>query len=212
MATQKNNIHNWSDRHYSARDQARVLSFLSDRVDYYEAIQFTVPFDRLFTECATECQVSKSTARCWWLHYEQYGELPIETTNYMKRMQKKHRWLPKTAKISPADLETLRAIIMRRPDLFLDEIAIVFGIQVGKFYPHSTLWSYITNYLGFSLQTLTEYAAQQCEETRSEFKHILQMHIHENPELLIMVDETHWDCNTARRRRGYGARNSGGVK
>ena len=130
----------------------------------------------------------------------------------MKKMQKRHKWLPKTAKISPTDLKILRTIIMKRPDLFLDEIAIVFGMQVGKYYPHCTLWSYITNYLGFSLQTLTEYAAQQCEETRSEFKHILQMHIHENPELLIMVDETHWDCNTARRRRGYGARNSGGVK
>lgn len=126
-------------------------------------------------------------------------------------MSKKHNWLPKTTKISQADLQKLKDILIQRPDLFLDEIAVVFGMHTGKYYPHSTLWTYITNYLGFSHQTLTEYAVQQCEETRSEFKHVLQMQINDKPELLVMIDKTHWDRNTARRRRGYGARNNGGL-
>ena len=82
----------------------------------------------------------------------------------------------------------------------------------AKYFPHCTVWKHIATYLGFSLQSLTEHAAQQCEMTRNHFKYVLEITIHNNPELLVMVDETHRDRNAARRRRGYGKRNSGGLK
>ena len=130
----------------------------------------------------------------------------------MKQVAKKHNWLPSTAKINQQELDQLRTIVTNRPDLFLDEIAVVFGIQTGKFLPHNTLWRYITKHLGFSLQTLTKFAAQQCEATRLQFKNVLELTICDRPDLLVMVDETHQDRNAARRRRGYGKRNGGGIK
>ena len=36
--------------------------------------------------------------------------------------------------------------------------------------------------------------------------------LQDKPEMLVMVNETHKDKNVARRRRGYGKRNSGGLK
>ena len=65
----------------------------------------------------------------WWLHYKQYGELPIEMAVYMRKMQKKYNWLPQSVKINKAELEQLKQILIEQPNLFLDEIAIVFGIQ-----------------------------------------------------------------------------------
>ena len=127
-------------------------------------------------------------------------------------MAKKYNWLPKSAKINEAELEQLRTILIQRPDLFLDEIALIFGIQTGKYFPHCTIWKYITTYLGFSLQSLTEYAAQQCEMTRNHFKYVLEITLHDNPELLVMVDKIHRNRNAARRRRGYGKRNGGDLK
>ena len=198
--------------HYGPRDQARVLSHLIDRVEYYNSINFPVPFDTLFTECANECDVSKATARRYWLHFELYGELTHETATFMKKMRRKYGWLPESAKINTAELAILKQIVDNRPDLFLDEIAVVFGVQTGKFFHHTTLWRYITNHLNYSLQSLTERAAQQCEATRAEFKYTLDLVLHEKPELLVLVDETHRDRNASRRRRGYGRKNNGGLK
>ena len=70
----------------------------------------------------------------------------------------------------------------------------------------------MTNNLHYSLQSLTECAAQQCEQTRDEFKLALELTLFERPDLLVLVDETHRDRNASRRRRGYGRRNGGGLK
>ena len=205
-------VNNWSRKHTSGRQQAQVLCYLLERVEYFESINFEVAMDRLFDECVSECKVSKSTARRFWIHFEKYGEIPIETEKYMSRLKTKFNWLPKSARITADELSQLKAIVDRRPDLFLDEISVVFGIQTGKFLHHVTLWRYISNNLGYSLQSLTECASQQCEQTRDEYKYVLDLVLHEDPERLIMVDETHRDRNASRRRRGYGKRNAGGLR
>ena len=69
----------------------------------------------------------------------------------MKKMRRKYGWLPELAKINTAELAILKQIVDNRPDLFLDEIAVVFGLQTGKFFHHTTLWRYITNHLNYSL-------------------------------------------------------------
>ena len=75
-AQAKGVINNWAKRHTSARQQAQAISFLFDRIEYYEKINFHVPFNRIFEECSTNCNISKATARRFWLHFEKYGELP----------------------------------------------------------------------------------------------------------------------------------------
>ena len=146
------------------------------------------------------------------MNYELYGELPYETQAHIKRVRKKYRWLPAGAKINEIELQQLKNIIDNRPDLYLDEIALVFGVTTGKYVHHSTLWRYITEHLNYSLQCLTERALQQSEIARDDFKRHLRRTLQDKPEMLIMVDETHKDRSASRRRRGYGKRNSGGLK
>ena len=98
-------INNWSRRHTSARQQAQAISFLFNRIEYYESINFHVPFDRIFGECASNCNISKATARRFWFHFEKYGELPDETEEYLQRVKAKYKWLPKSAKISQVELD-----------------------------------------------------------------------------------------------------------
>ena len=203
---------NWNTRAHGPRMQAKVISCLLEKIDFYESLQHDYPISRLFVQCEQEFGVCRTTVREWWNSFELYGELPYETREHMKRVQKKYKWLPEGAKINETELHQLKGIIDRRPDLYLDEIALLFGIETGKYVHHTTLWRYVTVHLNYSLQCLTERAMQQSEAERSDFKHSLELLLQDNPEMLVMVDETHKDRNAARRRRGYGKKNDGGLK
>jgi hypothetical protein len=62
------------------------------------------------------------------------------------------------------------------------------------------------------LQSLTRRTLQQEDaESWRKFQEALALLLQGDPDRLITVDETHKDHNTARRRRGWGRRNSGGV-
>ena len=69
----------------------------------------------------------------------------------------------------------------------------------------------MTDNLDYSLQCLTDRAKQRNQVERENFKHLLEFYLQNQPDMLIMVDETHKDRNAARRRRGYGKRNDGGL-
>lgn len=45
----------------------------------------------------------------------------------------RNEWLPKHTKINEADLHKLKEIVNRQPDLYLDELALFFGITTGKY-------------------------------------------------------------------------------
>ena len=76
---------------------------------------------------------------------------------------------------------------------------------------HTTLWKYITKHLEDTLQCLTDRAIQHSEVERDEFNISLQVLIQNDPEILVMVDETHKDKNAAKRRRGCAKKNGGGF-
>ena len=73
----------WKNKHYSLRVQAHVISFLLNKVDYYEKIAFDLPFYRLVKECSDQYNVSKTTINRWWQSFQLYGELPYETSEYL---------------------------------------------------------------------------------------------------------------------------------
>ena len=205
-------VENFQNIHFGPRIESQVIAYLRDRVDYFENIGYAVEMQQLYEETHLEFHVSTTTARRWYESYEIYGELPSETAAYWRRIKNKHRWLGSNCKLNQSELEQLKGIIDNRPDLYLDEIALVFGIQTGKYVSYSSLWRHITHKLNDSLQSLTEIASQQCELTRVEFKQALDLALREKPEMLCMVDETHHDRNASRRRWGYGKRNGGGLK
>lgn len=207
----KGYVDNWSKRPHGERKQAQVVSFILDRRDYFDSIGYNVSISRIFEECEEATKVCRSTIRQWWIHFGQFGELPYETKEYFRKIRKKHNWLPIKSNIDDTQLQRLRNIIDRSPSLYLDEIASIFGMETGIYYHPATIWRYMTNYLGYSLQCLTERAKQRNQVERENFKHSLEFYLQNHPEMLIMVDETHKDRNAARRRRGYGKRNDGGL-
>ena len=167
--------------------------------------------DAIYAKCEEECGVSKSTARRWWNSFETAGELPYESKEFERKMKKKCPWLSANAKLNDEDLESLKMIVDENPDAYLDEITMYFGRETGKFFHQSTIWKYMTNNLNYTLQSLTRRALQQDEESRRKFQEALALLLQGDPDRLITVDETHKDRNAARRRRGWGRRNSGGV-
>jgi len=201
----------WTKQRHGIRKEAEVIEYLNAHINFASIGDATaVVMDEIYEVCATKCGVHKSTCRRWWLSYEQYGEMPSETKEYEKKMSSK--WLPKNAAISVDELIILRGIVDKRPEAYLDEIALSFGRRTGKFFRPSTIWKYMSNYLHYTLQALTAIAKQQDEMKRDLFKIGLEARLQEHPEMLILVDETHKDRNAARRRRGWGARNSSGLK
>ena len=104
MRTQaKGVINNWANGHTSARQKAQAISFLFNHINYYENINFHVPFDCIFQECAISFNISKATARRFWLHFEKCGEqLPDETEEYLQRVKSQYKWLPNSATINQA--------------------------------------------------------------------------------------------------------------
>ena len=147
---------NWINMHYLPHDQARVLSHLIHQIDYYSLINFTVPFNTIFEERPQECEASKLTASQYWLHYELYGKLPHKMWAYLRQTRKKYHYLAPASKINKMELDILKEIINNWLYLFLSLIAINFGVKIGKYFHHTTLWHYISNNLNYSLQTLTK--------------------------------------------------------
>ena len=207
----KGYVDNWSNRPHGERKQAQVISYILDQTDYFESIDYDIPISRVFVQCEDETKVCRTVIRKWWIHFGQYGELPYETKAHFKRIRKKTHWLPIRSTINEAQLQQLKTIIDQSPSLYLDEIVVIFGIQTGMYFHPTTIWLYMTNHLDYSLQYLTERAMQRNQVERENFKHSLGFYLQNNPDMLIMVDETHKDRNAARRRRGYGKRNDGGL-
>ena len=209
-------IRNWHRKHHGERKQAEVIDFIETNLDMFSlaSAESSLPMDLIYKQCAATCKVSKATARRWWKSYLHMGELPHETNHNERKMKAKYKWLPsKKAKLSDTDIQVLQDIVLRRPHAYIDEIALEFGKDTGKYISPSTLWRYITNELGLTLQVLTTRAKQQCEISRSRFTAALSFILQNCPERLVMVDETHKDRNAARRRRGWGRRNArGGIK
>jgi transposase len=202
----------WTKQPHSNRKQAEVIDFLeSQGASHGDHVESHSPQDCIFTQCGNACNVSKSTIRRWWKYFGLYGELPYEGKAREQRLKSKYNWLPPQAKIEEGELNILKALLEKEPHRYLDEISVALGRETGKYFSPSTVWRYATKYLNFSLQALTEKAAQRSELIREEFKIALQILLHNGPDMLLLVDETHKDRNAARRRRGWGKRNSGGV-
>ena len=72
--------------------------------------------------------------------------------------------MSKTTKVTESELLQLKCIVDTNPNLYLDEIALMFLIQSGKFLHYTTIQRYITTHFNYTLQTIMASAKQQCEE------------------------------------------------
>ena len=216
MSQRNQSTSNWPKKHHGSRKQAEVIDFIEKNLSLvapdYDIVLERVPLDPVLQQCERDCGVSKSTVRRWWKIYLMMGLLPDEVKDFNRGLRKKYRWLPQTSRMSEDDLDVLRDLLWKRPHEYLDEIAISFGLETGKYFHPSAIWKFTTQYLGMSLQVLSKRASQQCAVSRHRFKSALAFLLQDDPERLMIVDESHKDRNASRRRRGWGVRNRHGRR
>jgi transposase len=93
----------------------------------------------------------------------------------------------------------LKALVLEKPELYLDEIqSKLINLGFPKIHP-STIYKYLKR-IGLSLNSLTAVASERSELERSQYyKEILGL----DPHMFIFMDETAKDRKASRRRRGW---------
>ena len=113
--------------------------------------------------------------------------------------------------ISESDLLLLKELVDEDPNIYLDELTLLFGIKTGKYNRQSTVWKYVVEDLGYSSKVLTRVARESCETDETQFLQALSILLQEHPERLITIDKTHKDRNASRKQRGWSKRNCKAV-
>ena len=206
-------IHNeWQREPHGRRAQRKAIVFILKELELYDSFGVDNPpsMETIYRSCnAMECRdVNIRTLRRWWETYLEWGELPY----YEKKRKAAMAGYHKNTVVDEHELLKLKSIVDKNPNNYLDDIALIFGIETGKFVHPSTIWRYMTERLSYSQQVLETLAKQQCVEDEHRFKLALALLLQGCPERLVTVDETHKDRNAARRRRGWARRNSGGLQ
>lgn len=118
----------------------------------------------------------------------------------------------KNTMVEEWELLRLKTIVDIHPNFYLDEIALIFGINTGKFLQPTTIWKYTIERLEYSQQMFSTLAKQQREEDEHRLKQAFEILLQRYLERLVTVDKTHKDRRAVRRRRGWGHRNLGSLE
>ena len=132
------------------------------------------------------------------------GELSYKVADRKRKVKRMDKNAKKNELMNDADILSLKDIVDENPNLYLDEIAFLFGIKTGKYVHYSTVWRCITEKLEYSTKVLQTVAKQQCEVDEIRFLQAIEILLQSCPERLVTIDETHKDRNAAKRRRGWG--------
>jgi transposase len=155
-------------------------------------------------EAKDKCLPTASTRTIprWFNHYGKYGDVPA-VTRRLKIRQRRMKGGYRNS-MTLAELEVLQEIVDSYPYLYLDEIRQELYERTGGFnrYSDPTIWRALTKTLGYSLQVVTNRARQQDEEQRDAYLAALRDLVHD-PKLVVFIDETAKDLNSARRRRHW---------
>ena len=181
----------------SARIQNHVLCTIIERIGLFANTDGNIHFNNCLLQIRIEegnlCP-STSTMRRWYIHYQQFGEIPLDTK---KRIGVDRRYC--TAWKSH-QLCVLKEIIMFNPHFYLDEIQVSYHRRLPNDKKSRTsIWSALQK-IGYRLKVYTEIALQRDEEERDLYRQALKLEIR-NPLMAILIDETNKDKNTGRRRR-----------
>ena len=154
--------------------------------------------------------ISTRTLRRWYDHYIEWGEIPHETWKKRQAYNRKCRAFKRTSVVTDQVVETLHSILDEAPELYLDEIAEELGRRNNVYLPHSTLHHILHNTLNYSLQVCYESARQRDEMERERYRIAVEIMVND-VEQVIVIDETHKDKRSSRRRRAWEKRNSGSL-
>ena len=194
-------------RHYCLRVQEECIDAIVEL-----SIQFpAAPLEHIFRMVAPRFNgIRTQNLRRWYNHYIEWGEAPRETWKKKRAYHLKCRAFKRTSVVTDEVVESLRTIINEAPELYLDEIAEELASRTNIFLPHSTIHRILHEKLQYSLQVCYESAKQRDEMERERYRIALKSMV-KDVEQVIVIDETHKDKRSSRRRRAWGRRNSGGI-
>ena len=199
----RSDLDKWARTHYSTRTQALVISFIAAQIDELEAFGCQYSMNEIIRQCQERhIGVSRTTMRRWWKLYIEWGELPYVVKQKQRKMREKMYSMGSRAAINDHELLQLKQIVDDNPNLYLDEISLRFGIKTGKYLCDSTIWSYLSGKLGYSLRVLMDVGKQRNKDDEIAFLNALNLRLQGCPERLVMIDKMHKDRNASRRKQG----------
>ena len=148
--------------------------------------------------------VPRPTQVRWTKTMLEFGMTPIEWANFEKKRRRSEIF--ETRLFDAETSAHLVRIVEKSPDLYLDEIQDDLEVVSGKRMSLSSLSTHLDS-LGFSMQVMGQLSRNQDEVARLRYANALNEV--EDPKMLIFVDESAKDKNSARRRRGWGRKGRG---
>ena len=77
--------------------------------------------------------------------YKEWGELPYKVMKRKIAMKATNIHATENETLDDADIMHFKEIVDRNPNLYLDEMAFLFGIKTGKFVHFSTIRRCVVN-------------------------------------------------------------------
>jgi len=103
------------------------------------------------------------------------------------------------------DTSTLKNIIDYKPWLFLDEIVEQLARIKHHWWDPSLVWKKLVDECDYSLQVVTDKAIEINDQERATYLEAVEAAAF-RPDMLLYLDESHKDRNSARRRRWWSRR------
>ena len=72
------------------------------------------------------------TLRRWWYDHEEWGELPYKVAECRRILEIRGTHATKNELLNNTDILALNEIVDENPNLYLDELAFLFGIKNGN--------------------------------------------------------------------------------
>lgn len=157
---------------------------------------------------AKEDVIPYATTRClrkWWNYFLVFGDVRPFIEKKKRMLNKRYGRTSTRGNWTPARTATLKRIIDRRPDLYLDEIQDQFHLETGELWSTSYLWRKLQVECGYSLQVATDRSTRRQQEDIDAFFDDLNRMV-SDPSMLVFVDESAKDRNSSRRRRSWSRR------
>ena len=186
--------------------QEECLSFVEERIISGNNSSIA----EVLRSARAEYNIPMRTLKRWYKHFCEFGEYPFETKRREKAIRRQMRKYKVTNIVTSDIISSVKHIVDEHPEFYLDEIQTSLCVNSHVYLSLTTVHRILKEKLGYSLQVCHAAARQRDEFQREQYKAALEGLV-SHPNQLVFVDETHKDQQASRRRKAWGARNSGGV-
>jgi DDE superfamily endonuclease len=141
--------------------------------------------------------VSSSTIRRWYDLWIDYKILPckIPPKWLIDSIDDNRCWRPE-------EVAQLKDVVDAAPFLYLDELSKIMTSKLGRKITGKAISYCLRERLGYSRKVIFMKASQYIEQDKINFIETLR-NLVDTPEMIIFIDESHKDKNSARRKYGW---------